>query len=81
MWEEDYPGLAMNGLLTATRLCAFAVRIVGKSIRSFNFCGEAPTFADQTIRLIGRSDDEKTYAVRVERPDDVVVMSAQAVFG
>lgn len=80
MEEEGYPGLVVHGPLTATRLCAFAAKIAGKPMRNFDFRGEAPAFANQTIRLIGRLNGN-VCAVRAERPDGVVAMSATAMLG
>jgi 3-methylfumaryl-CoA hydratase len=78
--EEGYPGLVVHGPLTATRLCEHACRIARGEPRRFTFRGEAPLFADQPVRLIGRMEGD-TCALRAERADGVTAMSATAVFG
>ncbi len=40
--------------LTATRLCDFAEKILGRSVIHFTCRREASTFLDQPIRLVGR---------------------------
>jgi 3-methylfumaryl-CoA hydratase len=77
--EEGYPGIIVHGPLTATRLCEFAEEIAGRKLARFTFRGEAPLFADQEIRLVGRmSGDECT--LRAERADGATAMSASATF-
>lgn len=78
--EEGYPGLVVHGPLAATRLCDFAARVAGRIVTRFTFRGEAPTFVDQTVRLVGRMDGDKA-TVRAERADGVTAMSATALFG
>lgn len=77
MEDEGYPGLVVHGPLTATRLCDFAGRLAGRALARFTFRGEAPTFAGQPVRLVGRvSGNEVT--VRAERADGLTAMSATA---
>lgn len=77
--EEGYPGLVVHGPLTATRLCEFAQSVAGRSLAGFRFRGEAPAFAGQPIRLVGRIDGAEC-VLRAERADGVTAMSATAVF-
>jgi 3-methylfumaryl-CoA hydratase len=77
---EGYPGLVVHGPLTATRLCDFAAKLAGREPARFTFRGEAPTFVDQPVRLVGRMDGD-TCTLRAERADGVTAMSATAVFG
>ena len=78
--EEGYPGLVVHGPLTATRLCAFAGEIASARPVRFRFRGEAPAFANQSIRLLGRME-KGTCMMRAERADGVTAMSAAATFG
>ena len=78
--EEGYPGVIVHGPLTATRLCEFAEEIAGRNVARFTFRGEAPLFADQPIRLVGRMNGSEC-ALRAERADGATAMSATAMFG
>lgn len=73
--EEGYSGLVVHGPLTATRLCDFAGRLAGRPLARFSFRGEAPTFAGQTVRLVGKMSGNEI-AVRAERADGLTAMSA-----
>ena len=77
--QEGYPGLIVTGPLTATRLCNFAADLAGRPVARFRFRGEAPLFVDQPIRLVGRINGAEC-AVRAERADGLVAMSATAQF-
>ena len=77
--EEGYPGVIVHGPLTATRLVEFAEDIVGRRATRFAFRGEAPLFADQEVRLVGRVNGNDC-AVRAERADGAIAMSATATF-
>jgi 3-methylfumaryl-CoA hydratase len=78
--EEGYPGVIVHGPLTATRLCEFAEEIAGRNAAHFTFRGEAPLFADQPIRLVGRMNGSEC-SLRAERADGATAMSATAKFG
>lgn len=78
--EEGYPGLVVHGPLTATRLCDFAARASGRAVTRFTFRGEAPTFVDVPVRLVGTIKDGQCM-VRAERADGMTAMSAIAVLG
>lgn len=77
MEQEGYPGLVVHGPLTATRLYDFAGKVAGRSVSRFIFRGEAPAFVGQSIRLVGRMSGAEC-AVRAERADGIVAMSATA---
>jgi len=77
--EEGYPALVVHGPLIATRLAAFATRIAPGPLLRFTFRGEAPSFVDQPIRLVGRVENDACL-VRAERADGVTAMSAKAIF-
>ncbi len=77
--EEGYPGVIVHGPLTATRLCEFAEEVGGRNVAQFSFRGEAPLFADQPIRLIGRMNGSEC-SLRAERVDGATAMSATAAF-
>jgi 3-methylfumaryl-CoA hydratase len=49
---EGYPDLVVHGPLTATRLCGFAQRAIGRPLAHFSFRGEAPLFVAQPVRLV-----------------------------
>lgn len=74
---EGYPDLVVHGPLIATRLCAFAAKVAGGELADFAFRGKAPSFVGQELRLTGAKTNE-TVAVRIERGDGVVAMSATA---
>jgi 3-methylfumaryl-CoA hydratase len=77
--EEGYPGVIVHGPLTATRLAEFAEEIGGRKLTRFTFRGEAPLFADQPIRLVGRMNGSEC-TLRAERADGATAMSATAAF-
>jgi 3-methylfumaryl-CoA hydratase len=78
--EEGYPGIVVHGPLTATRLCEFAEDVAGRDVARFTFRGEAPLFADQPVRLVGRMNGAEC-SLRAERADGATAMSATATFG
>ena len=69
----------MTGPLTATRLYDFAAKLAGRAVVRFRSRGEAPLFVEQPVRLAGRMNGAEC-AVRAERADGVVAMSATANF-
>jgi 3-methylfumaryl-CoA hydratase len=74
---EGYPGLVVHGPLTALRLCALAVRVLGP-LKTFQFRGEAPLFAGQPVRLIAEPSGTECRLV-AERCDGAAAMTATAV--
>jgi 3-methylfumaryl-CoA hydratase len=77
--EEGYPGLVVHGPLQAMRLCHFARRVAGQSLARFSFRGERPTFVHQPVRLVA-TPATGGLALRAERADGAISLSAQAVF-
>jgi 3-methylfumaryl-CoA hydratase len=75
---EGYPGLVVHGPLTALRLCAFAVRVLGP-LKRFQFRGEAPLFAGQPVRLIAAEPSGTECRLVAERCDGAAAMTATAV--
>ena len=75
---EGYPGLVVHGPLTALRLCALAVRVLGP-LKRFQFRGEAPLFAGQPVRLIAAEPSGTECHLVAERCDGAEAMTATAV--
>jgi 3-methylfumaryl-CoA hydratase len=50
---ESYPGLVVQGPMTATLLLAACLRRTGARASTFRFRGQSPLFADQLVRLCG----------------------------
>jgi 3-methylfumaryl-CoA hydratase len=75
---EGYPGLVVHGPLTALRLCALAVRVLGP-LKRFQFRGEAPLFAGQPVRLIAAEPSGTECHLVAERCDGAAAMTATAV--
>jgi len=73
---EGYPGLVVHGPLTALRLCALAVRVLGP-LKAFQFRGEAPLFAGQPVRLIAETSGTECRLV-AERCDGAAAMTGYA---
>jgi 3-methylfumaryl-CoA hydratase len=74
---EGYPALVVHGPLTALRLCAFAVRLLGR-LKEFQFRGEAPLFVGQPVRLVGKPAEGQCH-LAAERCDGATAMTATAV--
>ena len=77
--EEGYPGLVVQGPLTATLLAdRLLAHIVGR-ITSFEFRGRSPLFAGAPVRLCGQPGDTPgAYALWAEAPDGAAAMTANA---
>ena len=78
---ERYPGIVVHGPLIATRLALLAARMAGDPVTWFSFRGRAPVFVDQPIQLIGRSEKNRTIALRAIRCDGALAMEATARTG
>jgi 3-methylfumaryl-CoA hydratase len=78
---ERYPGIVVHGPLIATRLALLAARMTGDPVTWFSFRGKAPVFVDQPIQLIGRSEKNRTIALRAIRCDGALAMEATARTG
>ena len=57
--EEGYPGLVVQGPLTATLLMDRALRWTGQRPNRFTFRGESPLFVDERLMLYGRRYGER----------------------
>ena len=75
---ERYPGIVVHGPLIATRLALLAARMTGAPVTWFRFRGKAPVFVDQPLQLIGRSEKNRTLALRAIRCDGALAMEATA---
>jgi 3-methylfumaryl-CoA hydratase len=78
---ERYPGIVVHGPLIATRLALLAARMTGDPVTWFRFRGRAPVFVDQPLQLIGRSEKNRTIALRATRCDGALAMEATARTG
>ena len=77
---EGYQGLVVHGPLIATFLQLFAIELrPGTPLRSFDFRGVTPLFADEAFELQARDDtDTGDLSLRVVGADHRVVMEATA---
>ena len=76
MGEEGYPGLVVQGPLTATLLIDAYQQQTGQMPRSFSFRGQAPLFAGGRMQLCGRAS-EAGHDLWAEGPGGYTAMSAQ----
>jgi 3-methylfumaryl-CoA hydratase len=76
--EEAYPGLVVQGPLTATLLADQVSHRAGRRLRAFAFRGQMPLFAGQPMHLCGRSVSGGEYAVWAETPTGGIAMTATA---
>lgn len=75
---ESYPGLVVQGPMTATLLLHAFGRHTGKRAKTFSFRGKSPLFADHPVRLCGaESTSAGTYDLWAEGPGGYTAMSAQ----
>lgn len=75
--EEGYPGLVVQGPLTATLLMDRYLKHAGRQPRSFSFRGRAPLFAGQRIQLCGRGGhDDGVHTLWAEGPGGYTAMTA-----
>lgn len=72
---EHYPGVVVQGPLTAILLAGSAARRLKTTLASFSFRASAPLFADQEIRLLGTVTDT-TVSMTAVRFDGVTAMTA-----
>ncbi|VDC22658.1 FAS1-like dehydratase domain-containing protein [Pseudogemmobacter humi] len=74
---ESYPGLVVQGPLTASLLADLVARQIGPDrLRSFSFRGLAPAFCGRALRLSGVVRGE-TVALQASGPDGGLVMTAE----
>jgi 3-methylfumaryl-CoA hydratase len=72
---EHYPGVVVQGPLTALLLAGSAARRLPTLPQSFSFRASAPLFADQEIRLLGAISNA-TATMTATRFDGVTAMAA-----
>ena len=73
--EEGYPALVIHGPFTAAKLCDFASRAAGRTMKSFSFRAMSPLFQGAPVRLgPGAGPGE----VQATRCDGAVAMAATA---
>jgi 3-methylfumaryl-CoA hydratase len=78
---EGYPGLVVQGPLTATLLLDLAARHIGaRHIRGFTFRGVAPAFAGQPLHLALRRDPDALSLAALGN-DGRTVMTATVTLG
>jgi 3-methylfumaryl-CoA hydratase len=78
---EGYPGLVVQGPLTATLLLDLAAHHVGaRHIRGFTFRGVAPAFAGDPLHLVTRRDADGLKLVALGG-DGRTIMTASATLG
>jgi len=76
---EYYPGLVVQGPLTATLLADALIRHAGGPLASFSFRGQAPLFAGHTMRVCGEPNGETGgYRLWAEGPGGYIAMFATA---
>lgn len=74
---ESYPGLVVQGPMTATLLLSAFMRYTGKRASTFRFRGQSPLFADHPVRLCGcESTGAGAYDLWAEGPGGYTAMSA-----
>ncbi len=74
--EEGYPGLVMQGPLTATLLMKSFRDHTSAEPRSFSFRGKAPLYSGGTVTLRGRLDKGSQHALWAEGPGGYTAMTA-----
>jgi 3-methylfumaryl-CoA hydratase len=74
---ESYPGLVVQGPMTATLLLDAFQRRSGARIKTFRFRGQSPLFANQPVRLCGKaSGTPGAHDLWAEAPGGYAAMSA-----
>ena len=75
---ESYPGLVVQGPMTATLLLHAFKRHTGKQAATFHFRGQSPLFADYPVRLCGcEGATAGSYDLWAEGSGGYIAMSAQ----
>lgn len=76
--EEGYPGLVVQGPLSATLLMDAYLRHTGAKPAQFSFRGQAPLFSGQALTLCGQAAEAGTHDLWVEGTGGYLAMSAKA---
>jgi 3-methylfumaryl-CoA hydratase len=74
---EGYPGLVVQGPLTAVLLMELVRRHTSRSVTAFDFRARAPLFDLAPFRLIGMPDGERVQ-LEAQGPDGKTTMTATA---
>ena len=64
--SEGYPGLVIQGPLTAVKLLGYARDVTGLEVRRFSLRIDAPLFASQPVRLVADPEHGSFVAVRCD---------------
>lgn len=74
---ESYPGLVVQGPMTATLLLTAFQRRSGARIKTFRFRGQSPLFADRPLRICGKANGTPgAHDLWAEGPGGYTAMSA-----
>lgn len=79
MGEENYPGLVVQGPLTATLLMDLVRKNAGRPPRTFTFRGQAPLFDLAPFRVVGIPGDAGV-ELQAQGPDGKTAMAASVTF-
>jgi len=74
--EEGYPGLVVQGPLTATLMMDRYLVHVGETPHRFSFRGKAPLFSGGAVELCGRRRDSGKHDIWAEGPGGYTAMTA-----
>ena len=76
---ESYPGLVVQGPMTATLLLDACLRRTGGRPSTFSFRGRSPLFGDRTFDICGRAGDAPGgHEIWAEGPGGYTAMTARA---
>lgn len=79
---EFYPGLVVQGPMTATLLLTAFGNRNGARVEAFQFRGQSPLFADRPVRLCGKTGDTPgRYELWAEGPGGYTAMRANVTIG
>jgi len=80
--EEGYPGLVVQGPLTAILLAEMArAKMGGATMTEYSFRGRAPIFEPWPFHLVGQPGEDGSVELEAVRNDGTVAMTATAQFG
>lgn len=77
--EENYPGLVVQGPLTALLLVDRLGRHTARKVREFRFRAARPLFCGREMRICGKRSDKDTYELWSETPGGYPSMTARAI--
>lgn len=79
--EEGYPGLVVQGPLTALLLAELARANMAATMTRYSFRGRAPIFEPWPFHLVGQPGGDGSVDLQAVRNDATVAMTATAQFG